>query len=414
MEAILLPALVAGRGLDRLVAWNLGGIDDALAVALLRLHVGEIRVFHSGTPLLRRPLEWSLNDIRGLPRTPLVTPVDGRPNRWAPAQELMESVLLGPPVDPVDLLVVADPAGAGQPYGQVVRDGHVLFVEPPPPASLPAPELAPAGGDGHLFRKLTAATTATAPAPAAGLAPAGGPEADRFVSLARFDDEARLVESYQTLARSLARRFRNRGERSDDLEQVALLALIRAARRYSPDRGAFGPFATTSILGELKRHFRDRMWTVRVPRPMQELHLAVRAARDELAQSMRASPTIADIARHLGTTDEAVLAAMEAAENFWPVSLDAPRRGGDDRRAGDDPGTDIPVVDAGFDRSLDRRQLREALPALSPTERLVVRRLYFDGCSQRQVAAEIGVSQMQVSRLMTKVLAKLRRTLESA
>lgn len=408
LEAVLLPVLVVARPLERLVVWNLAFIDDALAVSLLYLYclkdrsIGGFRVYHSGSPPPSQPIEWGYGDIRGVPRGRWVEPVGSRRNRWAPRREAMEAVVLGRPPSAVDLLIVGDDAHSIPPdpaaLDPVRRGGHVLFRQAPPAGTLPAAEYRPVGGHGLLFQKLVGEKVA--PAPAAEDSPGR--------TLARHNQEVELVGSYLSLARALARRFRNRGERPEDLEQVAVLALVKAAGRYSPDRGSFGGFATTSILGELKRHFRDQMWMVRVPRSVQETHLAVRAARDELYQIHGSSPTIAQIAEHLGTAEDTILAAMDAAENCWPTSLDAPSR------EGDDGVTDVPVADGGFDMSLDRRLLREAIPRLSPTEKLIVRRLYFDGCTQRQVAEEIGVSQMQISRIMARTMSKLRQSFSAA
>lgn len=398
LEAVLLPALTAGRAVERLAAWNLASVDDALAVALALLHrrsgAGEVeaRVFHSGPPPERRPLRWRLADVRALPENPWLVPDAKHPTRWRPTPGLLESVLLGEPASPVDLVVAGGPA----PLGRLREGGLLLIADPAASPAVPPREFRPVeGGAGRLFRKLTGANPAEPPAD----------PPDPPPTLADHDQQARLVEDYTDLARSLARRFRHRGERPEDLEQVAVLALIRAAARYQPERGPFGPFAASSIVGELKRHFRDRMWMVKVPRSLQEMHLAVQATRQELTQALGASPSVGDIASHLGVSGEEVLGAMEVAATCWPASLDRPGRDGDD------PVSQVPAAGDGFESSLDRRLVRDALPLLSPTERLTVVRLYFEGCSQRHVAAELGVSQMQVSRLMTKVLAKLRRSL---
>lgn len=221
------------------------------------------------------------------------------------------------------------------------------------------------------------------------------------------EERAGLVQAHCNLARSLARRFAYRREPLDDLEQVALLALVKAAGRYNPGRGSsFTTFAAASILGELKRHFRDKAWMLHVPRSLQDTYLAVKVTWEELGQTLRTSPTVQQIATHLGVSDEAVLAAMEAGDSYLPASLDTPSK--DD----DDPVTEVPVTDPGFDVLLDRSQLRESLPRLDRREQLIVKRLYFDGWTQRRVAEEIGVSQTQVSRLRARTLTKLRSALE--
>lgn len=220
--------------------------------------------------------------------------------------------------------------------------------------------------------------------------------------------EGQLIESHTNLARALARRFARRGETVEDLEQVALLALVRAARRYDADRAnAFSTYATASVLGELKRHFRDRMWVLRVPRSTKELYLRVREARELLSHDLGTSPTIAQVADHLRVGEEDVLDAMEAGESFRPGSLDgAPG-------IFDEP-IEIPAVDESFDQALDRQRLCEILPGLDRRQQTILKGLYFDEMTQREIAREIGISQMQVSRLHTAALASLRREFDPA
>jgi RNA polymerase sigma-B factor len=210
-----------------------------------------------------------------------------------------------------------------------------------------------------------------------------------------------LVIGHVRLAASLARRFADRGESVEDLRQVAMVALIKAAKRFDPSRDTrFATYATSSILGELKRHFRDKTWMLRVARPVQELYLEVKRARDELTNTLGATPTLAQIAEYLGTTEDAVREATDAGASFWPASLDG--------RGTDETVTDVPVLDADLDRSAERIDLRRLMPGLDERERLVLRRIYFDELTQRDVAIELGVSQMQVSRMLAKAMAKLR------
>ncbi len=213
---------------------------------------------------------------------------------------------------------------------------------------------------------------------------------------------ADLVHDHEQLARSLSRRYLHRGEPSDDLEQVALLALVKAARRFDPGRNVpFATYATASVLGEIKRHFRDRAWALRVPRSTQELYLRVQQAREELGQRMRASPTVEQVANHLGVDVEAVLDAMEAGGSYWSGSLDA--------FDGDGPtGRWVAMIDPSFERTLDRERILAVLSRLANRERHVVTRLFFDGWTQERVAAEIGISQMQVSRVLARSVTKLR------
>lgn len=405
LESVFMPSLMMVKPLERTVAWNLGCIDDALAVTFLLLHCitesgrDKVHVFHSGSPPAFRPVEWGPADIRGMPRHQWVRTAGGRRGRWSPRGEVMERVLLGEPPSTVHVISVGDLSelteGSELPLRRLVRDGHVLSAQPSRCRRLPA-GLRQLDADGRIFRKVTDADPTDAMA-----------EAGATRSLLDQQGECALVTSHMNLARALARRFQNRGENLDDLQQVAVLALVKAAGRYDARKGAFASFATTCILGELKRHFRDRMWMVRVPRSVQELHLASRAARDELTQILGTSPTVGQIAEHLGSSEEAVLSSMEAAQNCWPTSLDAPTREGDENV------TEVPVDDPGFEAGLDLRQLRDALPALGPTEQMLIRRIYFDGWTQRRVAEELSVSQMQVSRLVSSVLERLRRSLES-
>lgn len=404
---VLMPTLLVLGPLERIVAWNIGHIDDAVAVALAHLHhrsapVAGLVVFHSGVPPARRPVQWAKADLRGVPKEPWLQPVPGYHNRWSPHPQVLESVLLAAPPGPVDLLVGAriTPADESRAaLASVRRGGHLLLADPPPPGSLPADHWAPAESTGHLYRKLSEPPGQ----------PAAVPDDGPKLSLARHHEQALLIHSYANLARSLAHRFANRGERAEDLEQIATLALIKAAGRYEPgDDRPFGPYATASITGELKRHFRDHVWAVRVPRSVQETHLAIRSARDDLTQAKGASPTIGELAEYLGVTEETVLSAMETVTNSWAVSLDALAPDGDSGP------TEIPVTDSGFESTLDRRLLMDAIKELSPTERSILKQVFFDGKTQRQVAEELRVSQMQISRIMAKTLAKMKLNFQPA
>ena len=214
--------------------------------------------------------------------------------------------------------------------------------------------------------------------------------------------QERLVADHIALARSLARRFEGRGEPADELRQVAMAALVSCAQRFDPTRGvAFSSYATGSVLGELKRHFRDRAWGMRVGRSTQETYLEVNRARETLSQVNGRSPTIAEIAKEIGTTEERVLEAMDAERGYWLASLDAPR---------DETGEAIELasIDEGFERALNRHQLELLLPELPKRERVILERRFFRGWTQERIANEIGVSQMQVSRLLAKTLSQLR------
>jgi RNA polymerase sigma-B factor len=271
------------------------------------------------------------------------------------------------------------------------RDRPLEQVVPSPEAG-PA-DRGPVGADGRLLAKGRGwAVTET---PSANYDPGR--------SLLRRDAQQRLVTDHLRLAGALARRFLHRGEPIDELEQVAFLALVKASRRFDPKHNAaFATYATVSILGELKRHFRDKTWMLRVPRSTQDRYLAVKEAREDLGHQLRTTPTVAQIATQLGVTDEVILEAMEAGGSYWTASLDG--------RAPDGERTiDLPVTDPALDRALDRQRVQALLPRLDHREQLVLRRLFFDGFTQQQVADEIGASQMQVSRLQARTIAKLRR-----
>lgn len=385
--------------------WTIGSPHDAIALALAYHHAwgdpesAAIRVFLADPQVRPAQVHFGLSEINCLPSDRRQRAFRRQDHRWVPNDRLMERVILAAPSQPVDLVTVRahgreepvslEPARAAMEW--LCQGGHVLFTEEPPRGLVPKKRFRPLDDRGRLFEKLAEPSVLYHEPP---------PDP---VTLASRVQRARLVESHYNLARSLARRFAHHGELADDLEQVALLALVKAAERYSSDHGSsFATFATASIVGELKRHFRDKTWMLRVPRSLQETYLAVKSAREELGQTLGASPTVQQIATHLGISDEAVLAAMEAGDSYWPASLDTPRRGDEDSV------TEVPVIDGGFDSSIDRRQLRESLPRLDRREQLIVKRLYFDSWTQRRVAEEIGVSQMQVSRLMARTLEKLR------
>ena len=211
-----------------------------------------------------------------------------------------------------------------------------------------------------------------------------------------------LVTSHLGLARALARRFDGRGESREELEQVALAALTACARRYDPDRGVpFGGYAAQSVLGELKRHFRDCTWGAHVARPVQERYLALKEAREALSQSLGRSPKVNEVAAHLHVTEEQVIEAMEAGSSYWPLSLDRPQL-----RSGED--LDVECPEDAIERATDLGTLAAAIPHLSPTERFAIRRYFFEERTQQSIANEIGVSQMQASRIISRAVAHLR------
>jgi len=214
------------------------------------------------------------------------------------------------------------------------------------------------------------------------------------------------------IADSLARRYRSRGEDLDDLIQVARLGLVQAASRFSPESGEFLSFAVPTITGEIKRHFRDHCWTVRPPRRIQELHSEVTAAWSQLAQERAHTPTTAEIADWLGMDREEVLEAM-ANSTFNSASLDA--TDGTSNAAKDRLGTADPGFD-GVEDSLERAQLMQevqtACAELSAEDRRILQMRFGENCTQSVIAAELGISQMSVSRRLTKITKILRQELK--
>jgi RNA polymerase sigma-B factor len=217
-----------------------------------------------------------------------------------------------------------------------------------------------------------------------------------------------LVEDHLALARGFARRYRGRGVSQDDLEQVARLGLIGAVERFDPSmRVRFETFAGRTIDGELKRHFRDKAWSVRVPRQYQELGIAIRAALDGLSKDLGRSPTIPELARAVGADVDEVLAAMEASQAFQADSIDAPV-GGDGEEMGTTLAEALGDHDAGPSRVDDRALVVDLLSRLPERERRIVELRFFGERSQRDIAEEVGVSQMHVSRLLRKAISSLR------
>jgi RNA polymerase sigma-B factor len=222
------------------------------------------------------------------------------------------------------------------------------------------------------------------------------------------DQEARdlLIEGYLPLAQRLARRFVSRGEPYEDLVQVASLALVGAVDRFEPARGvAFGGFATLTIVGELKKHFRDRGWAIKAPRRIQELALRLSAATVEETQVLGHTPTVPELARALGVSVEEVIEAMVANHGYRTSSLDAPRPA--DQRVVYEPAT----VEPGFAGVELKESLRPFLATLSERERQIVEMRFEQGASQVEIAEAIGISQMQVSRILARILLMLRQGL---
>jgi len=217
----------------------------------------------------------------------------------------------------------------------------------------------------------------------------------------------RLIERHLGIAHHLARRYRHRGVGDDDLVQVAMIGLLKAVERFDPERGAsFASFATPTILGELRRYFRDATWAVRVPRQLQEHVLAISAAIGPLAQRLARSPSPKEIADETGLSEEEVLEALEADGAYGTTPLEPAGESGarldTTMRLADDPDTRAELM-------VERRLLASSLVAtLSVRERNIVELRFGQGLTQSQIAQQIGVSQMQVSRLLTRALAAMR------
>jgi RNA polymerase sigma-B factor len=208
------------------------------------------------------------------------------------------------------------------------------------------------------------------------------------------------------LAAYLARRFANRGQPLDDLIQVASLGLLKAVERFDPSLLVeFSTYATTTIVGELKRYLRDRGWAVRAPRRMQELYLSLSQVVDSLSQELGRSPTIPELAVEVQASEEDVLEALEAGQAYRFASLDAPRTDGE---GGEAMGDTLGGEDVELARAEQRATLEPLLSRLPERQRQIVQLRFFDGLTQSEIARQLDVSQMQVSRLITRSVAQLR------
>ena len=223
------------------------------------------------------------------------------------------------------------------------------------------------------------------------------------------DPEVRdqLIVSHLNLVRFLASKFKNRGEPLDDLIQVGTIGLIKAIDRFDPSRGLeFTTYATPTILGEIKRHFRDKGWSVRVPRRLQELSAKVNQANDELTNELSRSPSVEEIAKRVGATVDDVLEAMESSSAYSSVPLEGGGYSDDD---------DAPSVidhyateDENLAASDDRIVLEDAIRDFSPREKDVIRMRFFEGMTQVEIAERLGISQVQVSRLLRRTLRRVQ------
>ncbi|MFI5820677.1 RNA polymerase sigma factor SigF [Streptomyces rishiriensis] len=218
---------------------------------------------------------------------------------------------------------------------------------------------------------------------------------------------SQIVEAWLPMANRLAGRFRNRGENQDDLRQVAALGLVKAVDRYDPARGnAFESYAVPTVTGEIKRHFRDHMWTLHVPRRVQDLRNRVRSAGQELAQTASGRrPTVAELAEAAQLSEEDVRTGLEALESFTALSLDAELPGGDGGYSLTDA---MGEADPALDKVVDREAVRPRLAALPERERTILYLRFFGDMTQSRIAEQLGISQMHVSRLINRCCDRLR------
>ena len=217
----------------------------------------------------------------------------------------------------------------------------------------------------------------------------------------------RLVAEHMPLARRIAARYSGRGEPLEDLTQVAMLGLVKAAERYDPDRGTdFPRYAVPTILGELRRHFRDSCWAVRVPRCLQELSLRAKDAAERLTGELGRSPTTAEIAEHLDVSEDEVLEALDASSAYSTLSLDAPAVKG--QPSGPTVAERFSDDDDALDTVEAQQAVRSVIAQLPERERRMLTLRYFGERTQREIADELSISQMHVSRLLTRTLTRLR------
>ncbi|MCU1590808.1 MAG: polymerase, sigma 28 subunit, Sig subfamily [Frankiales bacterium] len=287
------------------------------------------------------------------------------------------------PVDASDLPVQAEGEAVTGPEAEVPTEAEIAAL--PTRSERSAADRAKAR---EMFVRLAAL-------------PEGDPER------ARLRDE--LVEAHLPLVEYLARRFRNRGEPLDDLIQVATIGLIKSVDRFDLERGVeFSTYATPTIVGEIKRHFRDKGWAIRVPRRLQELKLALTKATSDLSQKNGRAPTVHELAEHLGLSEEEVLEGLESANAYSAVSLDAPDGGDDDSPAVADS---LGMVDEALEGVEYRESLKPLLEKLPAREKKILMLRFFGGMTQSQIAGELGISQMHVSRLLARTLMQLREGL---
>ena len=221
----------------------------------------------------------------------------------------------------------------------------------------------------------------------------------------------KIVERCLPLADHIARRFEGRGEPRDDLVQVARVGLVNAVVRFDVEAGSdFVSFAVPTIMGEVRRHFRDNSWSVKVPRRLKELHLRLGAATADLSQKLGRAPTATELAAELGMDRDEVVEGLVAGSSYKTLSIDS--GGGSDEDEARAIADTLGDVDTGLDRIEDQESLRPLLEALPERERTVLVLRFFESMTQTQIAERVGISQMHVSRLLAKSLARLRDQLQ--
>ncbi|MFF1509033.1 RNA polymerase sigma factor SigF [Streptomyces sp. NPDC058326] len=303
--------------------------------------------------------------------------------------------------------VATGAAGAAQGPGSQRSEAAEGSEEPPESAAKPAS--GGAGADDEADEAPDTAHVAPDPHDRSGARalfvtlrelPEGSPE--------KAELRNRLVRMHLPLVEHLARRFRNRGEPLDDLTQVATIGLIKSVDRFDPERGVeFSTYATPTVVGEIKRHFRDKGWAVRVPRRLQELRLSLTTATAELSQQHGRSPTVHELAERLGISEEEVLEGLESANAYSTLSLDVPDTDDESPAVADTLGAE----DEALEGVEYRESLKPLLEDLPPREKRILLLRFFGNMTQSQIAQEVGISQMHVSRLLARTLAQLREKL---
>jgi RNA polymerase sigma-B factor len=239
---------------------------------------------------------------------------------------------------------------------------------------------------------------------------------DDKILLRRYHEEGdlqareQLIEQYMSLVRSLARRYSYRGEQLEDLVQIGAIGLIKAIDRFDLERGVeLTTYATPNIIGEIKRHFRDKGWSVRVPRGLQELNVQLSRLVEQLTVQLGRSPTIPELAKAAGVEEEQVLEALESGRAYTSLSLSVGGGGGDDDDL--DPLESLGTEEHQYEVSEDRAVLAPGFKALDERERKILQLRFFEGLTQSQIAQQVGISQMHVSRLIRRSLEKIRETI---